>query len=134
MMFFVKRLNRRGPNSYMNMLLIDLFSKFLSAHMAQNCLSHACKTYLKSSLKLWKYSSLQLELFFTFHLFYENSNFQAQAFLDFRGFDFRGFDFRNFLFNAVYNSILFFSPLVLLSNLDLRSFRFPQFFYVFLLV
>ena len=119
MMFFIKRLNRRGPNSYMNMLLIDLFSKFLSAHMAQNCLSHACKTYLKSSLKLWKYSSLQLELFFTFHLFYENSNFQAQAFLDFRG-----FDFRNFLFNAVYNSILFFSPLVLLCNLDLCGFCF----------
>ena len=34
--------------------------------------------------------------------------------------DFRGFNFRNFWFTAVYNSILFSSPLVLLSNLDLR--------------
>ena len=43
-----------------------------------------------------------------------------QAFLNFRGFDF--LDFR---FNAVYNSILFSSPLVLLSNLNLRfCFRF----------
>ena len=42
-----------------------------------------------------------------------------QAFLDFCGFDFRGFRF-----TAVYNSILFFSPLVLLSNLDLWSFCF----------
>ena len=39
-------------------------------------------------------------------------------------------DFRDFRFNAVYNSILFSSPLVLLSNLDLRGFRFPQIFYV----
>ena len=30
-------------------------------------------------------------------------------------------------FNAVYNSILFSSPLVLLSNLDLRGFFFPSF-------
>ena len=41
----------------------------------------------------------------------------VQAFLDFRGFDFRGFRF-----TAVYNSILFSSPLVLLSNLDLCVF------------
>ena len=40
-----------------------------------------------------------------------------QAFLDFRN-----FDFRNFRISAVYNSILFFSTLVLLSNLDLRTF------------
>ena len=46
----------------------------------------------------------------------------VQAFLDFRG-----FDFRDFQFNAVYNSILFSSPLVLLSNLDLRGFCFPVF-------
>ena len=46
-----------------------------------------------------------------------------QAFLDFHG-----FNFRDFQFNAVYNSILFSSPLVLLSNLDLRGFRFPPFF------
>ena len=39
-----------------------------------------------------------------------------QAFLDFH-------DFRS---NAVYNSILFSSPLALLSNLDLRSFRFKN--------
>ena len=40
-----------------------------------------------------------------------------QAFLDFRS-----FDFSNFWFSAVYNSILFSSPLVLLSNLDLGGF------------
>ena len=45
-----------------------------------------------------------------------------QAFLDFRAFDFRGFPF-----TAVYNSILFSSPLVLLSNLDLRGFCFRGF-------
>ena len=48
---------------------------------------------------------------------------QIQAFLDFCG-----FDFRNFRFNEVYNSILFSSPLVLLSNLDLHGFWFPWFF------
>ena len=51
--------------------------------------------------------------------------FKVQAFLDFRGFEF--LDFR---FNTVYNSILFSSPLVLLSNLDFRGFRFPRFFHV----
>ena len=35
---------------------------------------------------------------------------------------FRGFDLRDFWFNAGYNSFLFPSPLVLRSNLDLRSF------------
>ena len=40
-----------------------------------------------------------------------------QAFLDFLG-----FDFCDFRFTAVYNSILFSSPLVLLSKLDLRGF------------
>ena len=49
----------------------------------------------------------------------------VQAFLDFRGFDFRGFRF-----TAGYNSILFSSPLVLLSNLDLRSFCFRGFYFV----
>ena len=48
-----------------------------------------------------------------------------QAFLDFRS-----FDFRDFLFTTVYNSIQFSSPLVLLSNPDLRSFCFPWVFYV----
>ena len=48
-----------------------------------------------------------------------------QAFLNFRG-----FAFRDFRFNAVYNSILFFSPLVLLSNLDFRGFCFGVFFCV----
>ena len=43
---------------------------------------------------------------------------QLQAFLD----------FRNFRFNVVYNSIIFSSPLVLLSNLDLRRFWFSRFF------
>ena len=47
----------------------------------------------------------------------------VQAFLDFRGFNFRDFQFK-----AVYNSILFSSPLVLLSNLDLCCFCFPCFF------
>ena len=43
-----------------------------------------------------------------------NSNINhIQAFLDFHS-----FDFCNFRFTAVYNSILFSSPLVLLSNLD----------------
>ena len=44
----------------------------------------------------------------------------VQAFLDFR-------DFRS---NAVYNSILFSSPLILLSNLDLRGFASAGFFCV----
>ena len=47
-----------------------------------------------------------------------------QAFLDFRG-----FDFRNFGFTAVYNSIIFPSPLVLLGNLDLRGFCFRGFIF-----
>ena len=47
----------------------------------------------------------------------------VQAFLDFRS-----FNFRDFQFNAVYNSIIFSFPLVLLSNLDLRGFRFPRFY------
>jgi hypothetical protein len=55
---------------------------------------------------------------------------RLQAILDFRGFDFRGFDFRDFRFNAVCNSILFSSPLVLLSNLDLRGFCFRGFCFV----
>ena len=50
-----------------------------------------------------------------------NSN--LQAFLDFRG-----FDFRDFQFTAVYNTILFSTPLVLLSHLDLRGFCFCVFF------
>ena len=41
--------------------------------------------------------------------------------------DFCGFNFRDIWFNAVYNSILFSSLLVLLSNLDLRGFHFPRF-------
>ena len=49
-------------------------------------------------------------------------NFTIQAFLDFRG-----FHFRDFRFTTVYNSILFSSPLVLLSNLDLRSFASTDF-------
>ena len=39
-----------------------------------------------------------------------------QAFLDFRS-----FNFRDFGFNVAYNSILLSSPLVLLSNLALRT-------------
>ena len=65
-----------------------------------------------------KFQSINYE-FWSFGLFW------VQAFLNFRG-----FDFRNFRFTAVYNSILFSSPLVLLSNLDLRGFCFPLFFYV----
>jgi hypothetical protein len=48
-----------------------------------------------------------------------------QAFLDFRG-----FDFRDFRFTAVYNSILFSSPLVLLRNLTLLGFCFCGFMFV----
>ena len=51
--------------------------------------------------------------------------FLVQAFLDFRGFDFRGF-----LFTTAYNSIIFSSPLELLSNLDLRGFGFRVFFFM----
>ena len=47
-----------------------------------------------------------------------------QTFLDFRGFDFCGFRF-----NAVYNSILFSSPLVLITNLDFRGFASPVFLF-----
>ena len=42
---------------------------------------------------------------------YKKTTSSVQAFLDFLG-----FDFRNFRFTAVYNSILFSSPLVLLSK------------------
>ena len=41
--------------------------------------------------------------------------------------DFRDYDIYNFQFTAVYNSILFSSTLVLLSNLDLRGFWFCVF-------
>ena len=50
---------------------------------------------------------------------------ELQAFLDFRGFDFCGF-----LFTGVYDSIIFSSPLVLLSNLYLRGFCFRGFLFV----
>ena len=74
--------------------------------------------------------SPKMEIFPTWHLSvsmisvvlsFSNSNQMGvgvQAFLNFRS-----FDFRDFLFTAVYN-------LVLLSNLDLRSFCFRAFFYV----
>ena len=52
----------------------------------------------------------------------ETVSISIQAFLDFRG-----FVFHNFQFTAVYNSILFSSPLVLLSNLDLHGFCFSGF-------
>ena len=48
--------------------------------------------------------------------------FLIQAFLDFWG-----FVFCDFWFNTVHNSILFSSPLVLLSNLNLRGFCIPCF-------
>ena len=48
-----------------------------------------------------------------------------QAFLDFRV-----LDFCSFRFTAVYNSILFSFPLVLLSNLDLRGFCFRGFLFI----
>ena len=51
--------------------------------------------------------------------------FIIQAFLDFCS-----FNFCNFWFTPVYNSILFSSPLVLLSNLNLRGFCFSMFFFV----
>ena len=41
--------------------------------------------------------------------------------------DFRSFDICNFQFTAVYNSIIFSSSLVLLSNFDLRGFYFRIF-------
>ena len=72
-------------------------------------------------IKIW----LQLKILDYNILFECEAICGLQAFLDFRS-----FDFRDFWFNAVYNSILFSSPLVLLSNLDLRGFPFPRFFYV----
>ena len=83
---------------------------------------------IKDMRKCLQLYSMHLKLAF-FHKVMNNSplmkiiNFSLQVFLDFRG-----FDFRNFRFNAVYNSILFSSPLVLLGNLDLRSFCLPCFF------
>ena len=69
----------------------------------------------------WFSNSVMLNLINLFsHLV---QNYQKQAFLYFCG-----FDFRNFGLSAVYNSILFSSPLVLLSNLNLRGFLFPRFF------
>ena len=50
-------------------------------------------------------------------------NKKVQAFLDFHS-----FNFRNFWFNMVYNSILFSSLLLPLSNLDFQGFCFPGFF------
>ena len=47
----------------------------------------------------------------------ETNHFIKMTFLDFHG-----FDFRNFRFNAVYNSILFFTPLVILSNIGYMVF------------
>ena len=62
------------------------------------------------------------QFMFRFSLFGQSDQKQkksaVQAFLNFRG-----FNFRDFRFTAVYNFILFSSPLVLLSNLDLRVFR-----------
>ena len=56
---------------------------------------------------------------------HQKSHMYVQAFLDFCG-----FDFRDFWFNAVYNYILFSSPLVLLSNLYLCGFCFRGFYFV----
>ena len=58
-----------------------------------------------------------LTLFFPKRARPQSYKFQVPAFLDFRC-----FYFRNFRFHPVYNSTLFSSPLVLLSNLDFRSF------------
>ena len=63
---------------------------------------------------LWKYYKIQ-----SFCMYKNN----VQAFLNFHG-----FDIHDFQFTAIYNSILFFSPLVLLSKLDLQGFRFPHLF------
>ena len=76
-----------------------------------------------------KYLAENLQNFVAFseymNVIYEITKCAIQAFLDFRG-----FDFNDFRFNAVYNSILFSSPLVLLSNLDLCGFCIPGLFYV----
>ena len=71
---------------------------------------------LKSAVKILIYYRIYCRVFIITVL-------TVQAFLKFRG-----FDFRDFWFNTIYNSILFISPLVLLSNLNLRGFCFPQFF------
>ena len=56
---------------------------------------------------------------------YKRTKINVQAF-----FDFCSFHFRDFRFNAIYDSILFSSPLVLLSNLNLHGFCFPRFFFM----
>ena len=93
---------------------------------------------LKTRKQLWIFKPLcsnhksvfLIVILLEFHLHYAQRNqirifwnLWIQAFLNFRG-----FDFRNFQFNVVYDSILFFYPLVLLSNLDLWGFRFRLFF------
>ena len=69
-----------------------------------------------------------VKLFLSFKFYFHETFLQTYFWSTWAFLDFRVFNFRNFWFYAVYNSILFSSPLVLLSNLDLRGFRFPLFF------
>ena len=74
---------------------------------------------------IWTSSKFSINRFVHWHLdswtWIFNNYFQIQVFLDFRG-----FDFSNFRFNA---GLSYFPPLksILLSNLDLRGFRFLRF-------
>ena len=85
---------------------------------------------LSSWSKLQKLMQAKVFIYYVSTCGLENGNFGLllvlkiclQAFLDFRG-----LDFGNFWFTSVYNSILFSSPLVLLSNLNLRCFCFCGF-------
>ena len=68
--------------------------------------------------------NFQVTLSYTDDVVRKGSSNSIQAFLNFRG-----FNIRNFQFTAVYNSILFSSPLLLQSNLDLRGFCFLSLFF-----
>ena len=95
-----------------------IFTKTLGLHSCSHQTAVAAVTAPAASIRSpIKWQSLQSFQYFMW--------INVQAFLDFHG-----FDFCDFWFTAVYNSTLFSSPLVLLSNLNLRSFYFHWFFYV----
>ena len=98
---------------------------------------------VKKRLEIFRIFSASLSKGFNFVTvsLYNVYRYNVHAFLNFRGFDFHDFDFRDFdyrdfdfrdsQFNAVYNSVIFSSPLVLhttFSNLDLPGFCFHSFF------
>ena len=118
---------------------VPVHTGLFKSRPSENSLEDFCTTALLKSWQKFKTSpfpcwskNLVLSLHFldlknkkSAQLRFVKYSFQVQAFLYFHG-----FDFRDFRFTAVYNSILFSSPFVLLSNLDLHGF----FFCVFLCV